>query len=145
LVKIDLFGNAIQEYIDEVQQPKKKSPFDFIKSIGSKKKQEDLEGYNKWIINAAFSMRKDTVIYANEMNRYPDLSEQEQHDFYFHGLPNRSYFAKWAKATKIEKLETIMEYYEVSEKVAKDYLKILTSEQVTKIEKEIERRKGGKL
>ena len=145
MVKIDLFGNAIQEYIEDIQQPKKKSPFDFIKNIGSKKNSEDLEGYNKWIINAAFSMRKDTVVYANEMNQYPELSEQEQHDFYFHGLPKRSYFAKWAKATKIEKLAVIMEFYEVSEKVAKDYLKILTAQQVSELEQKIERRKGGKL
>jgi len=145
LVKIDLFGNVIVEEIEEVVKPKKRSPFDYINDISKKIYNEDLEGYNEWIINSAFSMRKDTAIYANEMNKYPELSAKAQYDFYYHGMPKRNYFAKWAKNQKDDDVELIKSYYKVSESVAKQYMKILNAGQIAEIRSVVESQKGGRV
>lgn len=146
MVKIDLFGNVIIEDNDEeVVKPKKRSPFDYINDISKKIYNEDLDGYNEWIINAAFSMRKDTVFYANEMNKFPQLSAKEQYDFYYHGMPKRNYFAKWAKNQKDDDIDLIKGHYKVSESVAKQYAKILNAGQIAEIRSLVERQKGGKL
>lgn len=144
MVNIDLFGNIIHEIDDEIVKPKTASPFDFIKKFSDKKYPESVEGYNPWIINTALSMRKDSVIYANEMNRYAALSDLEQHDFFFHGLPKRNYFAKYAKASKDDNIKIICEFYKVSEVVAKQYSKVLSDSQVKELESLIMSRKGGK-
>lgn len=145
MVKIDLFGNVIVEEIEEVVKPKKRSPFDYINDISKKIYNEDLEGYNEWIINSAFSMRKDTAIYANEMNKYPELSAKAQYDFYYHGMPKRNYFAKWAKNQKDDDVELIKSYYKVSESVAKQYMKILNAGQIAEIRSVVESQKGGRV
>ena len=144
MVKIDLYGDIIPDMEEVIEKPKTASPFDFIKNIGSKKYPDSFEGYNQWIINTALSMRKDTAIFANEMNKYTELSDHEQHDFYFHMLPKRAYFAKWAKAPKEESITKIAEYYKVSEVIAKQYARVLTDDQVKQITDELDFRKGGK-
>jgi hypothetical protein len=143
LVKIDLFGNVILEESEEIVKPNKRSPFDYVNDFSKKAYNEDLEGYNKWIINTALSMRKDTVIYANEMNKYADVSEKAQYDFYFYGMPKRNYFAKWAKNKTSDDLELIKSYYKVSEPIAKQYLQILNDDQISQIRSKVDAQQGG--
>lgn len=140
---IDLFGNLIVE--DNVVETKKvkPSPFSFVNNISDKKYPESLEGFSPYLINLAFSQRQDTVIFANEMNKYHGLSERSQFDFYFHGLPKKSYFSKWAKASKEENIDAVCAYYNCSGKEAKSYLKVLTQSQIQQIEEWFERYKGG--
>ena len=78
------------------------------------------------------------------MNKYSELPEVAQFDFYYYSLPKKNYFAKWAKRLKTEETEMIMEYFKVSYKVAKQYEKILQSKQIKQIKEWYETRKGGK-
>ena len=78
-------------------------------------------------------MRSDTVHFANEMNKYDNVSEEEQYAFYFHGMPKNSYFAKWQKMTKTDGVDEVAEYFGVSKRTAVDYCKVLTPEQITVI------------
>ena len=96
-MQIDLFGNVIKNNDEEELKVHKPSPFDFIKSISNKNFKEDLHGYVKYVINLGFSMRSDTIHYANEMNKYDNVSDEEQYAFYFHAMPKKNYFAKWLK------------------------------------------------
>lgn len=143
-MEINLFGEVIvpEEEIDV--KIIKKSPFDYTKDIGDKTYPEDFKDYNPWLTNSSFSQRKDTVLYANEMNRYYELSSKTQFDFYYHALPKKKYFAKWAKAVKSEYTESIMWYFDVSYKVAKQYEKVLKKEQMDTIKDKYNNRKGGK-
>ena len=143
-LEIDLFGNIIQKEDNVVLETTKESPFVFMNYISNKKYPEDLSGYNAFLTNLGFSQRQDTTLYANEMNKYADLPEQAQFDFYYYSLPKRNYFAKWAKKMKTEETEMIMEYFKVSYKVAKQYEKILKEKQLQQIKKWYETRKGGK-
>lgn len=143
-MKIDLFGNIIkeEEVIDiKVEKP---SPFSFVSNIANKKYPESLDGYLPYIINLAFSQRKDTVFYANEVNKYHALPDKAQFDFYFHGLPKKNLFAKWAKAEKVENIESVKTYFNVSSSVAKEYIKTLKKDQLKAITEWYENHKGGK-
>ena len=142
---IDLFGNFIIPDIAESWQPTQRSPFDFVNSISSKKYIDDTEGYVPYIVNAAFSQRKDLVIYANEMNKYHQLGDREQYDFYFHGLPKKNMFAKWAKGTKHDDdTKAVAAYYETSLDVAKNYKRVLKPSQLSTITEWYKTREGGK-
>ena len=54
------------------------NPFEYLKSINESKKDimiDDLaeKEYNSFIVNRGLSYFKDTILYANEMNRYHHL------------------------------------------------------------------------
>lgn len=143
-MNIDLFGNVIQEEETFEVKANKPSPFGFIDNIAKKNYPESIEGYLPYITNLAFSQRKDTVFYANEMNKYHALEERPQFDFYFHALPKKNLFAKWAKGVKSENADVIMEYFGVSMKVAQEYEKVLKTEDVQQIKEWCENSKGGR-
>tara|TARA_E500000318_G_scaffold4387_1_gene4606 strand:+ start:2911 stop:3342 length:432 start_codon:yes stop_codon:yes gene_type:complete len=143
-MEIDLFGNIIQQEKDYNTETSSDSPFVYMNNISKKDYPDSLEGYNPFLTNLGFSQRQDTVLYANEMNKYADLPIEAQFDFYFYSLPKKNYFAKWAKKMKREETEMIMEYFKVSYKVAKQYEKILEEKQLQQIKKWYETRKGGK-
>ena len=143
-MNVDLFGNLILEEETYEPQVTKRSPFDYTNDISNKTRPDDFRDYNPYLTNASFSQRKDTVIFANEMNKYHQLGKQEQFDFYYYSMPKKKYFAKWAKAVKSEYTDSIMWYFEVSYKVAKQYEKVLKKEQMDSIKERYETRKGGR-
>ena len=143
-MKIDLFGDIIKEEEEFSTKIEKPSPFGFIQNIANKKYPDTLFGYNPFITNLAFSQRKDTVFFANEMNKYHGLGDQEQFDFYYHSLPKKNLFAKWAKAEKADALPAIKEYFKVGDRVANEYLKTLKKEELGTITEWFKNFKGGK-
>jgi len=143
-MNIDLFGNIIVEEQEVEVKRTKRSPFDYTNDIANKTYPESFDDYNAFLTNASFSQRKDTVIYANEMNKYHMLDDRAQFDFYYHSLPKKKYFAKWAKQVKTEYTDSIMWYFDVSYKVAKQYEKVLKKEQMDSIKVRYEKKHGGK-
>lgn len=143
-MNIDLFGNLIVEEEVEVVKVKPPSPFDYINQISKKEYPETLEGYAPYIVNLAYSQRKDAVIYANEMNKYSGLSDRAQFDFYYYALPKKNFFSKWAKGTKSDYTSAIGWYYNTSHKVAKQYERVLRKEELENILNKYNIRKGGR-
>lgn len=143
-MEIDLFGNIIERKEEPVVEETKVNPFDLLKNISQKTYPETLYGYNKFLTNLGMSQRSDTVLFANEMNKYDNLSDQMCFDFYYHGLPKKNYFAKWAKKFNSDATEMVKEYFSVSYKVAKSYEKILNKSQLDQIKTWYDNRKGGK-
>lgn len=143
-MQIDLFGNIIQEEVDYTPKEDKESPFVYMNYISKKQYPEDFSGYSSFLTNLGFSQRQDTVLYANELNKYHELEDKAQFDFYYHALPKKNFFTKWAKNMKTKDTEMIMEYFKVSYKVAKQYEKILLAPQIKQIQEWYENRKGGK-
>lgn len=144
-MNIDLFGNIIQEEEDfSLEKPSKPSPFSYTDNIAKKRYPTDFSGYSPFLFNLQMSQRDDLVVYANEMNKYHNLPEKAQFDFYFHALPKKNLFAKWSKASKSKNWELIAEYFGVSMKVAKDYDRVLNKEQIKAIKDDLDGRKGGR-
>lgn len=122
----------------------KMSPFDITSHINEKKGVLDVEevGYSAYVINKVLSNTIDSVLFANEMNRYWEIPTQQQYDFYYHGLPKKKRFGKWHKnQDDTESLDLIQEYYGYSRKRAKDVLGLLRPH-LDDIRQELE--KGGR-
>jgi len=120
------------------------TPFDFIKSASETKvnliadsyNPEYIEKqYNAYMVNKGFSYFPDTILHANEMNRLYDIPNNAQYIYYMDVLRKRKRFSKWNKLSKNVDLDVIQEYYQCNRNVAKQYLKVLTSENLETINK----------
>jgi hypothetical protein len=94
------------------------------------------------VVNKALSFYYDTVLQANQMNLYPNLTGPMQYQYLLNKV--RGYkrpYQKWVKREKTEDLEAIKEYYSYSNDKAKDVVVLLNDAQIEEIRKRIH--KGG--
>ena len=123
------------------------NPFEYLKAINETKKDimvDDIaeKEYNPFIINRGLSFFKDTILYANEMNRYHHLDHRVQFDFFINIIRKKKRWSKWIKADEISNLKLIKEYYGYSNEKAKSALSLMSNEQIEKLKQRIY--KGGK-
>ena len=111
------------------------SPFEFIKSISSSKKDimENEKDYNAFMINRGLSYFPDTVIYANEMNKFHHLDSRLQYSFLINIVRKRNRFSKWNKSIESENINAIKKYYNYSNEKARDVLPLLSNENLNTI------------
>lgn len=126
---------------------KKLSPFDFLNSINSTK--EDLivdditeKQYSAFMVNRGLSYFSDTVLIANEMNRYHHLDSKLQYHFLINIVRKRKRFSKWAKAQSESDIEAVKEYYGYSNEKARQVMTLLSPDQITIIKNKVS--KGGR-
>ena len=100
------------------------------------------KNYTPYVINKCMSHHMDTVIFANEMNRYPNLDKCLQYDFYINTVRARKRFSPWGKKEKVKDLELVKQYYAYSNEKAKQALRILSPTQLDYIRNKLN--KGGK-
>ena len=98
--------------------------------------------YNPYIINRIYSGHLDSVMFANEMNKYSFLDKRIQYDFYLNSLRSKKRFSPWLRKDKIKDLDYVKRYYGYSNEKAQQALKILTKEQLNFIKLKFET--GGK-
>ena len=115
------------------------SPFEFIKSISSSKKDimENEKDYNAFMINRGLSYFPDTVIYANEMNKFHHLDSRLQYLFLINIVRKRNRFSKWNKSIESENINAIKRYYDYSNEKARDVLPLLSNENLNTIKRKI--------
>ena len=106
------------------------NPFAFITSISNSKIDilENEKDYNAFMVNRGLSYFPDTVIYANEMNKFHHLDSRLQFDFLINIVRKRNRFSKWNKNVESEKLQIVKEYYGYSNEKARDILPLLRNE-----------------
>ena len=111
------------------------SPFEFIKSISSTKKDimENEKDYNAFMVNRGLSYFPDTVIYANEMNKFHHLDSRLQYLFLINIVRKRNRFSKWNKSIESENINAIKRYYDYSNEKARDVLPLLSNENLKTI------------
>jgi hypothetical protein len=98
--------------------------------------------YNQFIINKGLSYFKDTILYANEMNRLNPRQDKMHYDFYYYGLPKRKRFSKWHKRQDDEFMAEVAEFYNVSFAKAKEIISVLPSNKIEELKTILNR--GGK-
>lgn len=114
--------------------------FDYVKSINNKESHlfdeapDAVGGFVPYHVLTAFSYFPDTVLFANELNMYPDTKKLMQYDYLYYTISPRKRFSKWHKQEKTELLENIKKCYKVNVTKAKEIRKLLTDEQKTYIE-----------
>ena len=117
---------------------------DWLNSINRTKKNlidEDpsLEKeYSPYIINRIYSGHLDSVLFANEMNKYNFLPQKSQYDFLLNTLRPKKRFSPWLRKDEIKDLDLVKRYYGYSNEKAKQALRILTKEQLSFIKSKFE-------
>ena len=84
----------------------------------------------------------DTLAFANEMNRYPNLDKRLQYSFFLNTVRPKKRFSPWGKKEKVKDLEIVKQYYGYSNEKAKQALRILSPDQLNYIKEKLNR--GGK-
>jgi len=127
------------------------NPFVYVDSVSYTKKNlmrgtanDELaeKGYKPFLANKALSYHQDAILYANELNRRPQLDNKLQYEFLLNSLRKRKRYAKWQKKVDDVSLELIMEYFGYGRAEALQAMKVLTDEQLAMIEVALD--KGGK-
>ena len=108
---------------------------DWLNSINFTKENliEDpdaISSYPPYIINRCLSGQLDTVLFANEMNRYVNLDKDLQYTFYLNTLRKRKRFSPWLKKEQIENLDLVKKHYGYSNEKARVALTLLTKTQL---------------
>lgn len=117
---------------------KPKNFFSYLNNINTSNKNimeddSDIEAYNSFMINRGLSYFKDTVLFANLMNKNSHLSVKLQYDFYRTAVPKKKRFSKWGKKDSHDDLEVISEYYMCSKNKALEYINILSNAEIEAI------------
>lgn len=121
------------------------SPFDFVNSINSTKidiMTDNEKEYNSFLVNRSLSYFPDTVVIANEMNRYHHIDNKLQYHFLLNIVRKRKRFSKWLKPQTEDDIEAVKEYYGYNNEKARQVMNLLTNEQIAHIKQKLH--KGGK-
>ena len=108
---------------------------DWLNSINFTKENliedpEAISSYPPYIVNRCLSGHLDTVLFANEMNRYSDLDKDMQYSFFLYTLRKRKRFSPWLKKEQVEDLDLVKKHYGYSNEKAKVAVSLLTKTQL---------------
>lgn len=105
--------------------------------------EDDEKSYSPYMVNKSLSAHIDCLLHANAMNMYHFLDKKMQYDYLFHSI--RKYkrkYQKWMKFNETKDIQIVKEYYNCSLSKAKDYLMILSKDQIRELSEKLD--KGGK-
>ena len=119
---------------------------DWLKSINTQKidimNETNEDEYNPYVMNTVMKRFPDAIGFANYLNINTQLPKRLQYDFYLYGLRKKSRFTNVNKKQSNVDINAIKEYYQVNEKRAEEYLKLL-GDNIKEIHKCLN--KGGKI
>ena len=99
---------------------------------------QDERSYSPFMVNRGLSYYRDTVMFANEMNKYHSVDKKLQYDFFINIVrAQKRPYSKWFKKGSDSDLDVIKEYYGYSDAKAYDALKILDDAQIASIKKQL--------
>lgn len=115
------------------------SPFEFVNAITYSKdrrvfEESTVKDYVPFVANRALSYFADTVLYANEVNRYSLIAPGLQLEYLFDTIPKRKRFSKWSK--KIVPTAShlaICKVFGVSHSKAEDIMQLLSDSELEAI------------
>ena len=84
------------------------------------------KNYPPYVINKCMSHHMDTLMFSNEMNRYPNLDKDMQYSFYLNTVRPKRRFSPWGKKQQVKDLNLVKQYYGYSNEKAKQDLRILS-------------------
>ena len=90
---------------------------------------EAISSYPPYIVNRCLSGHLDTVLFANEMNKYSNLDKDMQYSFFLYTLRKRKRFSPWLKKEQVDDLDLVKKHYGYSNEKAKVAVSLLTKTQ----------------
>jgi hypothetical protein len=123
------------------------NPFDYVNAINYSKKdimvtRDDEKAYAPFMVNRSLSYFSDTVVIANEMNKFHHLDSRLQFSFLINIIRKRKRFSKWVKPEVQNDIESVKEYYGYSNEKARQILSLLSPSQIKQIKEKVN--KGGR-
>ena len=103
----------------------------------------DRKEYPAFLINRGLSQHMDTVLFANEMNKYPSLDADMQYDFHYFSIPKKKRFGKWAKSSISNDVDLVMKAYCVNRSRAIEYLSFISEDNLRALAEQMN--PGGKV
>ena len=91
---------------------------------------EAISSYPPYIVNRCLSGHLDTVLFANEMNKYSNLDKDMQYSFFLYTLRKRKRFSPWLKKEQVDDLDLVKKHYGYSNEKAKVAVSLLTKTQL---------------
>tara|TARA_B100000575_G_scaffold59257_1_gene44895 strand:- start:248 stop:631 length:384 start_codon:yes stop_codon:yes gene_type:complete len=110
----------------------------FTKENLMEKDPDAINKYPPYIINRCLSGHLDCIMFANEMNKFPNLDKDLQYSFYLNTLRKKKRFSPWLRKDKVTDLEIVKQYYGYSNEKASNALKILTPDQINFIKQRLD-------
>ena len=145
---LDIYGDLIPEVEEEEVYSKKTELFDFLNNITHKKvnimdiDREIEKDYAPYVVNKFLSQHIDTIEDADIMNSMSHLPNKLQFDYLINSIRKKFRRAeKWLKGGTNLDISAVKEYYNYSNRKAKDAIRVLTAEEISYIKKKIY--KGG--
>lgn len=126
------------------------SPFDYANSITHNKKDlmkgtenDELaeKSYSPFLVNKALSYFPDTILYANEVNKFSNLDNKLQYYYLLNSIRPQKRFAKWVKKQDSDDIEAVKQYYGYNYSKALQALSLLSTDQIAMIKQQLQ--KGG--
>lgn len=100
--------------------------------------EQDEKSYSSFMVNRALSFHRDTVLFANEMNKYNNLDNKLKYDFLINIIrAKKRPYSKWHKKAQSRDLNVVKEYYGYSDAKAEEALKILSDDQIAAMKKQL--------
>ena len=123
------------------------NPFQYLNAINYSKQNimvDDIaeKGYNSFMVNGGLSYFNDTVLMANEMNRYHQIDNRLAFDFLINIIRKRKRFSKWIKPEIENDVEVVKRYYGYSNEKARQVISLLSPHQLEVIKGKVN--KGGR-
>src|SRR6185312_3652532 len=89
--------------------------------------------YNPYIVNRILSFFPDCIFFVQDMNEYPMLDKRMQFDYYLYSIRKKKRFHPWLKKEEDENVKNVAKYFDISLRIAQDYVKLLTDNQLEEI------------
>ena len=119
--------------------------FDHIKNITTTKGPYlGDEGWNNWMINRYLSMDPEYCEVVNIVQKNTwQMKGEYLYNLYKDLIPQQYKYLKYIKATKKkdykpEDIEAVQAYFEISKKEAKEYIDLLSKEEINAIQSQIQ-------
>ena len=114
--------------------------FDHIKNITTNKEPYlGDEGWNNWMVNRYLSMDQDYCEVVNYIQKNTwQMKGEYLYNLYKDLIPKQYKYLKYIKSSKkneykVDQVEAVAIYYEVSKKEAKQYIDMLSKEEIENI------------
>ena len=106
---------------------------DYIENYFAVKKVLPKE-YNAYMMNRAFANFPDTILIANEINKYYNISDEVQWRFYKNAVTKKKRFSKWFKALdEKEPIELLAKMFNCSVKEMRKNIHVIPKERLNEI------------
>jgi len=120
-----------------------KNVFDWLKEINTKKTHsneftnQDWDTWNSYMVHRFLSMNPDFTELVNEVQILPPTSKKQIYSIYREYIPKNNKWSKYVKSSTKEPdkdlVEYLKNYFKVSTREIKDYLKILDKKEIQSI------------